>query len=85
MKLLLHICCGPCAIVPMRQMIAEGHEIAGAFVNPNIHPYLEFEKRLEAARQAAAAHGADIAFEDGYGLVGFLRAVVGREDERCPV
>jgi predicted adenine nucleotide alpha hydrolase (AANH) superfamily ATPase len=69
----------------MRKLIAEGHEVGGAFVNPNIHPYVEFEKRREAARQAAAMHDIEMRFEDGYGLVEFIRAVVGRETERCPV
>ncbi|MFH1689679.1 MAG: epoxyqueuosine reductase QueH [Candidatus Eisenbacteria bacterium] len=85
MKTLLHICCGPCALVPMRELLAEGHEVAGAFVNPNIHPYREFELRLEAARQAAEALGVEMVHEDGYGLTEFLRAVVGHEETRCPI
>ena len=85
MRILLHICCGPCAIVPMRELLAEGHEVAGAFVNPNIHPFREFELRLEAARQAADAFGVEMVHEDAYGLTEFLRAVVGSEDERCPI
>jgi len=85
MKILLHFCCGPCALVPARELLAEGHEIAGAFVNPNIHPYREFELRREAAGQAAEALVVEMVHEDGYGLTEFLRAVVGREDERCPL
>lgn len=69
----------------MRELISEGHEVAGAFINPNVHPYLEFERRREAARRAAEAHGVRIACEDGYGLVDYLREVVGMEDERCSV
>jgi predicted adenine nucleotide alpha hydrolase (AANH) superfamily ATPase len=84
MRVLLHICCGPCAIVPMRELRGEGHEVAGAFTNPNIHPFREFEKRLEAAREAAASHGVEIVREDDYGLDEFLRAVVGSEEPRCP-
>lgn len=85
MKVLLHICCGPCAIVPMRDLKAEGHEVTGAFTNPNIHPFLEFERRREAAHKAADSYGVEIAYEDSYGLVEFLRAVTGNEDDRCPV
>ena len=82
---MLHICCGPCAIVPMRELLDDGHVVAGAFVNPNIHPFQEFEKRLRAARAASTAFGVKMIHEDGYGLTGFLRAVVGHEDERCPI
>ncbi|MFH1864353.1 MAG: epoxyqueuosine reductase QueH [Candidatus Eisenbacteria bacterium] len=85
MKILLHICCGPCALVPMRELLAEGHEVAAAFVNPNIHPYREFELRLAAARQAVEALGVEMVHEDGYGLTEFVRAVVGHEESRCPV
>ncbi len=85
MKILLHICCGPCALVPMRELLAGGHEVAGVFVNPNIHPYREFELRLEAARLACEALGVAMVHEDGYGLTEFLRAVVGHEDVRCPI
>ena len=85
MRVLLHVCCGPCALVPMRELLAEGHEVEAAFVNPNIHPYQEFVRRREAARAAAAELGVRVVHEDPYGLVEFLRAVVHHESERCPV
>ena len=69
----------------MRELLAAGHEVAGAFVNPNIHPYREFESRREAARLACAALDVAMVREDGYGLTEFLRAVVGHENERCPL
>ena len=85
MRVLLHICCGPCAIVPIRELLATGHHVDGAFTNPNIHPYLEFEKRRDAARSVAAELGIEIVREDPYGLVEFLRAEVNHEKERCPI
>jgi predicted adenine nucleotide alpha hydrolase (AANH) superfamily ATPase len=72
-------------MVPMRELIAEGHEVEAAFVNPNIHPYQEFERRLEAARASAADAGVRIVHEDPYGLVQFLREVAFHENERCPI
>jgi predicted adenine nucleotide alpha hydrolase (AANH) superfamily ATPase len=85
MRVLLHICCGPCSIVPTRELLAEGHEVEGAFVNPNIHPFQEFQRRLEAARAAAADAGVRIVREDPYGLVEFLREIAFHESERCPI
>ncbi|MFH1502653.1 MAG: epoxyqueuosine reductase QueH [Candidatus Eisenbacteria bacterium] len=85
MRVLLHICCGPCAIVPMRELLALGHDLAAALVNPNIHPYREFELRNEAARKVAERVGVPIVHEDPYGLVEFCRAVVGHESERCAI
>lgn len=48
MKILLHICCGPCAIEPVQELEAEGFEVEGFFYNPNIHPYSEYQKRVDA-------------------------------------
>ncbi len=48
MKLLLHVCCGPCLIYPYRELAREGFEVEGYFYNPNIHPLAEHRKRQEA-------------------------------------
>lgn len=48
MKVLLHICCGPCAIYPANLLRDQGFHAEGFFYNPNIHPYSEYKKRLEA-------------------------------------
>ncbi len=85
MRVLLHICCGPCAIVPIRALRDEGHDVDAAFLNPNIHPYQEYERRLEAAREVTEAFDVPMSFVDEYGLTPFLRAVVGNEDERCRI
>ncbi len=53
MKVLLHICCGVCAAGAAEQLLSEGFEITGYFFNPNIYPYEEYQRRLEAARKAA--------------------------------
>jgi predicted adenine nucleotide alpha hydrolase (AANH) superfamily ATPase len=48
LRLLLHICCGPCSIFPFQKLQEEGYEITGFFYNPNIHPEQEFMRRREA-------------------------------------
>jgi len=53
MRILLHICCGPCAIMPLRVLAEEGHEAEGYFFNPNIQPRPEYMKRRAGALQAA--------------------------------
>ena len=52
-KVLLHICCGVCAAGAAEQLLAEGFDVTGYFYNPNIYPYGEYQKRLEAAGKAA--------------------------------
>jgi hypothetical protein len=48
MRILLHICCAPCAIEVIRDLRHTiGGEIVGFFYNPNIHPLSEYERRKE--------------------------------------
>ena len=51
--MLLHICCGVCAAGAAAALLKEGHEVAGYFYNPNIHPQDEYLRRLETARKTA--------------------------------
>jgi predicted adenine nucleotide alpha hydrolase (AANH) superfamily ATPase len=83
MKMLLHICCAPCAIHPVQELRADGIEVTGFFFNHNIHPYQEYRKRLETVREYAGLAGLDVIFRDEYLLEDFLRAVAGSPDERC--
>ncbi len=83
MKLLLHICCGPCAVYPTSILQNEGHELSGYFYNPNIHPYQEFRRRLEALEEFSRAAELTVDYEREYGLTEYLRQVVNRESERC--
>lgn len=53
MKVVLHICCGVCATAAAEALVKEGHRVIGYFYNPNIHPVLEFRRRLEAAYKVA--------------------------------
>jgi len=83
MKVLLHICCGPCSIYPIKDLRDEDHELRGYFFNPNIHPYTEFQKRLETMQAYAGKVQLPVIVDDNYELDEFLRQVVFREGERC--
>lgn len=47
MKILLHACCGPCSLEPVRLLQEEGHEITLAYFNSNIEPFEEYRHRFE--------------------------------------
>ncbi len=88
MKVLLHICCGPCAVYPLEWLRSEGHEIAALFYNPNIHPFKEFARRFETAAQWAKLEGLSLKLEDEYELEKFIALVkddmsVPRRCENC--
>ena len=83
MRMLVHVCCGPCAVYPMQRLAAAGHELTGFFHNPNIHPYQEFRRRLEAALILSKESGWPLLVDERYGLREYLRHVVFDEDRRC--
>ena len=83
MTVLLHICCGPCTVYPLEIMKGEGIKVRGYFYNPNIHPYREFRKRLEAVEQLASREDLPVDYHRDYGLRDYLRKVVFNEDSRC--
>jgi predicted adenine nucleotide alpha hydrolase (AANH) superfamily ATPase len=82
-KLLFHICCAPCAIYPYYRMKEDGLEPVGYFYNPNIHPYLEYKKRLDTVKEFAHRVGLDVLYREGYDLDDFLSRVVGKGQLRC--
>ena len=83
MKILLHICCANCAIFPLERIAEKENEVVGYFFNPNIHPFLEYQKRLETLREYSEKVGLKVIYRDEYLLEEFLRNTVHREKERC--
>jgi len=83
MNLLLHICCGPCALYPLKKLSAEGVTLTGFFYNHNIHPYQEYLRRLEGVRQMAVATETEMIIRDDYALDEFLAAVALNPADRC--
>jgi len=83
MKILLHICCANCAIYPLERIEEKGEEAIGYFFNPNIHPYQEYQKRLDALKQYSQKVGLKVIYRDEYLIEEFLRNVSHRVEERC--
>lgn len=83
MRLLLHICCAPCSIYPLRVLREQAWEVQGYFYNPNIHPYQEYSRRLATLREYAGQINLPLLVAPGYEMEHFLRQVVYREQERC--
>ncbi len=82
MKVLLHVCCGPCAIYPLEWLRSAGHEVTGVFYNPNIHPFKEFARRFETAVQWAKSVELSLTLDDAYGLEEFITLV--KDDMKMP-
>jgi len=85
MRILVHICCAPCALYSFPRLREEFDEVMGLWYNPNIHPFQEYQKRLESVKKWAKETHAKVIYEDEYGLRDFLRKVVYRESQRCQI
>jgi hypothetical protein len=83
MKILLHTCCAPCTIYPLRRLRDEGLTVMGYFYRHNIHPYTECLRRQETLEVFADREDLKLIVQEGYDLEGFVRNVVYREQDRC--
>jgi predicted adenine nucleotide alpha hydrolase (AANH) superfamily ATPase len=83
MKILMHLCCGPCSIFPVKVLRKEGADIMGFFYRNNIHPYTECLRRQEALEKYAAQINLRVIYQEGYDLEGFIQNLVHREADRC--
>jgi len=78
-RLLLHICCAPCATFTVSYLREQGAQVTGLWFNPNIHPYSEHQRRLETLERYAREIDLDMIYDPGYRMVEFLRSVSGHE------
>lgn len=58
--LLLHACCGPCSLEPLRVLREQGFLPTIVYVNPNIQPRDEYVRRLETLRAWAAGENVEV-------------------------
>ena len=84
-RILLHVCCGPCGTYPVNRLREEGFEVTGFWYNPNVHPWMEHERRRESLARYAEEVGLPVIWHPTYEMPRFLRNVAGQERfrERC--
>ena len=86
-RILVHACCAHCLGMALAGLKAEAaaYEPVVYWGNPNIHPLIEWRRRLKAVKMLAERARLPLIADETYGLVEFCRAVHGREEapERC--
>ena len=85
MKLLLHTCCAPCTIYPLKVLRGQNHQVTGYFYNPNIHPYREFARRKATLEEYAEKAELKVLFNSAYDLEEFLSQTRPWGPDRCRV
>lgn len=83
-RILVHVCCGPCSIMPLKSALAHSAEVCGFFHNPNIHPYAEFKKRLDAVKTLARLISVKMIYDEAYAPTGFIKGVKTRSPDKYP-
>ena len=75
MKILLHICCAPCLIHPLQELIKKREDsITGFFYNPNIHPFTEMKKRRQALVDYTLKEKLEVVFDE-YDMENFFENI----------
>ncbi|NTV88951.1 MAG: epoxyqueuosine reductase QueH [Clostridiales bacterium] len=82
MKLLMHMCCAPCAVYPLSAVREEGVEVEGLFFNPNIHPYEEYTLRRENVEILSGLENLKVTYIDDFRQTEW-EAFNGPDIERC--
>ena len=87
-KMLLHMCCAPCAVYVVEQL-REEYDVTGFFYNPNIQPKKEYDFRVVEVKKISERLGWDVIVGD-YDMTEWFAAVKGLEHEpergkRCSV
>ena len=78
-KILLHVCCAPCAMYPIENL-AEEYDVTLFFSNSNIFPKEEYDKRLNYVKNIAEKFNLKL-FIDSYDHKEWLEWIRGLENE----
>ncbi len=80
---LVHCCCAHCSAYSIKHWQQQGYNASALWYNPNIHPYSEHQKRLEAMQAFSKQLDFPLIEIKGYDITRYFRAINGDEAERC--
>jgi len=83
MKILLHTCCAPCSIYPVKVLRSMDMDVMGFFYRHNIHPFQECKKREDTLKEYSGSIDLKVIYQSDYKIEKFLQSVVFREEDRC--
>jgi epoxyqueuosine reductase len=84
MRILLHICCAPCALYCIEKLREKYNNVEGFFYNPNIHPSSEYDMRRSSCEKISNTLNFKIHFHKDFHFEDFFRKITPFEkDLRC--
>ena len=81
-KLLLHVCCAPCSIEPLKVLLDEGFKVTLYYSNSNMINIGEFNRRLDTLYYYAKKINIPV-YVDDYDPLAWLGVVNQHLEERC--
>ncbi len=87
MRILCHICCAQCFLGMAEMLDEKDKRLEGFFFNPNIHPLVEFRKRLKSVKVLRDRLKFRLHAVENYGLKSFIAMTAFRDEPqtRCPL
>ena len=85
MKILLHACCGSCAIECVQLLKQNENDITLFWYNPNIAPEDERNKRYDSLRKFAELSGTSMVSYAEYGVEDFVGNVISSHMDDCGI
>ncbi|MGA1819526.1 MAG: epoxyqueuosine reductase QueH [Thermoplasmatota archaeon] len=76
MKVLLQTCCGPCLTGSRIPFEEEGMDVTGLWFNPNIHPWTEYDRRLQTLQRYVYLEPMEMIYLDEYPLYSTLFGMI---------
>lgn len=80
-RILVHVCCGPCATSSIERLLEEGYKPVLFFSNSNIFPKEEYMKRYENLLIVAEKYGLEVIL-DTWDHEEWLEWIKGLEEEK---
>lgn len=83
-KLLLHVCCAPCATGVIHKLNNDGgFDITGYYYNPNIHPLMEHESRKTSVEALSKDENIKVLYDDQLMVNYWKENLDGPKERRC--
>ena len=67
-KVLIHTCCAPCLCFPQQLLQEQRFEVTALWYNPNIHPFSEYQNRMNTLCNYQVKNNINIVYLEEYNL-----------------
>ena len=81
-KILMHVCCAPCFVVPFYRL-QDRYDLTALWFNHNIHPFIEYNSRYQSFIDFVSNETIALIDNGSYGNFEFINKAVFNKENRC--